>query len=114
MRWHAPVEPTDQERCMVIRSIPLIAFFVALVVSAPARAERTVADDVQAIEHVMDAFQAALIHKDKAAYMDLFFSDNPPTSAGSSCRRMFAWRRSAKPSPTRSRRASFPRTPLSP
>lgn len=62
---------------MAIRSIPLIAFFVALVVCAPARAERNVADDVQAIEHVMDAFQSALIHKDKAAYMDLFFSDKP-------------------------------------
>ncbi len=62
---------------MSLRSIPLITFFIALVVCAPARAERNVANDVQAIEHVMDAFQAALIHKDKAAYMDLFFSDAP-------------------------------------
>ncbi len=62
---------------MSLRSIPLITFFIALVVCAPARAERNVANDVQAIEHVMDAFQAALIDKDKASYMDLFFSDNP-------------------------------------
>lgn len=99
---------------MAIRSIPLIAFFVALVVCAPARAERNVADDVQAIEHVMDAFQSALIHKDKAAYMDLFFSDKPADIGWQFVSEMFAWRRSAGPSPTRSRRASFPRTPLSP
>lgn len=62
---------------MVIRSIPLITLFAALVVCAPARAERNVADDVQAIERVMNAFQSALVHNDKVAYMDLFFSDKP-------------------------------------
>jgi len=55
----------------------LSVFVLGLATCVPARAERNVADDVQAIEHVMESFRAALIHKDKAAYMELFFSDRP-------------------------------------
>jgi len=54
-----------------------IASILVLAACAPAWAERNGVDDVQAIEQVMESFRAALTHKDKAAYMDLFFSDKP-------------------------------------
>lgn len=55
----------------------LAVFVLALSVCAPASAARNVASDIQAIEQVVESFRASLVHKDKAAYMALFFSDRP-------------------------------------
>ena len=51
----------------------LVVFVIGLATCVPASAARNGPADVRAIGRVVESFRVALSHKDKAAYMDLFF-----------------------------------------
>ncbi len=62
-----------------MRARPLIAFVACVLLSACSSVpcQTGIAIDVAAVDRVVEAFRAAIVNRDKAAYMDLFFSDKP-------------------------------------
>jgi hypothetical protein len=57
---------------------PLLAACLSIALcNVAAAAQDAHAQDVAAIGQVVEAFRTSLIHKDKATYMSLFFSDKP-------------------------------------